>query len=152
MDAVTRTLQRKRGNMTNFEWLLEEKRDYVKECLATNMATQHEVYLDCGGTACARCRFFDGYGDGGTRECCARKRAWLDAEYIEPCPLEVGDIVRDDAYGIPTLGIVNYVGDGFLRISSLLSDLGKKSAGQRISHENYKKLTKIGHYDGESED
>lgn len=72
--------------MTNFEYLLENEKELVKESLSTKDAKfaidEKNKIRNCNDISCAECKFNKG-------SCIEEIRAWLNVEYEEPLPKTV---------------------------------------------------------------
>lgn len=87
--------------MTNFEWLLENHEDLVKEAIVNCLAVTKDGPCRCSlGVNCGDCMFYNG---AGYDEWCNQHRAaeWLDGpheEYMIPAdtPIDTKVLVSDN--------------------------------------------------------
>lgn len=69
--------------MTNLEWLFENNREFVKDCMSSkeNIAVSKETLeiKSCYGMLCKNCLF-----TSNSESCIKVRERWLDEEYVEP--------------------------------------------------------------------
>jgi len=101
--------------MTNYEWLVKNNAELVKEVLAPNIGVTKRIVKPCLDTLCCDCEFID-----SLEACPANVKKWFEREH-EPL-YKKGDIVID-LYGKIVLIAEDDCGEDVIKISRYVNDL-----------------------------
>ena len=119
--------------MTNYEWLIKNNEELVKDILAIHVSKEKETPSRCARTRCDGCDF---YSDDIQFCCLDNTKKWLDEEH-EPL-YKKGDIVIDSNNKLAVVKKDDCDG-GFITISHYVD----KTLGIEVDETIIKK--KVGH-------
>lgn len=132
--------------MTNYEWLLKQNEELIKECLVRGVAIKNNGdIVGCGSINCSECTFND-----SSVRCSELQREWLDAEhniYSIPLdtPIDTKVLVSDDGMYWSRRHFAGFSGNNDCPYTTYDDGMTSWSARQRdVTNWEYCKLAEEG--------